>query len=270
MDPSLGGEVITAPAVWHSRAMFPPPECFPGASPPAGQKRWLPQVEVHHQPVHSVQYKRRCAAHRHELGNVTAGEEFSPCVDIGSDNNRGMRMIILLALGMWAVPAAWAEQKFQIGPISKGKTAAGTERVNGVFPPPQPTIEFSVTLAEDMPMNELVATIYFFDAQNRLVLQRGAGLDFDRMNYDKYVNRTRERMKREKKNVMEIEIPSTAQAGKKYYFRHMVGRNDPPWSHLVVVAGRKNGDLIGRVYPKADHKNLNFPEKAKVTFWFES
>jgi hypothetical protein len=186
-------------------------------------------------------------------------------------------IIILLALGMWAAPEARAAEpkpKFQVGPISKGRTAVGTRRINGVFTPSKPTIDFSVTLTESIPMKDLVTMIYFFDANNKLVHQTGASPELDHAKIDEEHAKKLERMKRENPKatsfVIEIEGPTTAKAGKKYYYRHVVEERDPKWTHIVVVAGSRDGDRIARVYPKFDAKILDFPDKPKVTHWFES
>lgn len=186
-------------------------------------------------------------------------------------------IIILLTLGMWAVPAARAAEpkpKFQVGPISKGKTAPERTRINGVFPPSKPTVEFSVTLTESMPMKDLVTIIYFFDANNKLVHQSGAILEFDSSRMEEEHAKKLERMKRENPKatgyVIEIEGPTTAKAGHKYNYRHLIQERDPKWTHVVVVAGSRDGDRTGRVFPKADPKIFEFSDKAKITFWFES
>ncbi len=148
-------------------------------------------------------------------------------------------------------------------------------RINGVFPQPKPTIDFSVTLAEDMPMTEQVHFIYYFDANNKLVGQTGANLDLERTHYDQDLLISKlDRLQRENKGnksvSLEKDIMKTAKAGRKYYYRHVVYERDPKWTHIVVVVGSKSGDRTARVYPKADYKVFDFPDKAKVTFWFES
>lgn len=187
-----------------------------------------------------------------------------------------MRMILLLALGMCSFTAAVAETKpkFQVGAIVKGRTQPGTRRVNGEYPTSKPTLEFTVTPTEDIPMKELMAVIYFFDENNQMVFQRGVGPDLDRLNID--WSKTQEKMedlRRKSKGsapiVVEIETPKTAQAGKKYYFQHVIREEDAKWRHVVVVAGRRDADLSGRVYPKTDLKILNFPDKSKVTYWYQ-
>ena len=185
-------------------------------------------------------------------------------------------IIILLALGMWAVPPAWAAEpkpKFQVGAISKGKTLPGTRRINGEYPKSKPTIEFTVTPAEDIPMSEFVSFIYFFNDKNELVHKRSAGLDFDSMNLDMTKTlRKMEDMSRKAKSgsiSVPMDLPSTAQAGKKYQFQHVIQDDTPKWSHVVVVAGRRDADLTGRVYPKADLQAFNFPDKSKVTYWYQ-
>lgn len=207
-----------------------------------------------------------------------AGRKFYACVDQEGPHYRGMRMIIiLLTLGMWAVPsarAADAKAKFQVGPISKGKTLPGTRKINGVFPPSKPTVDFTVTLTESMPMKDLVAMIYFFDANNKLVHQTGASPEYDTLRMEEEYTKKLERMKRENPKatsyVIEIEGPTTAKAGKKYNYRHVLLEGDFKWTHVVVVAGRREGDRTGRVFPKADPKLFEFTDKAKVTYWFES
>lgn len=189
-----------------------------------------------------------------------------------------MRMIILLlTFGMWAVPAARAAEpkpKIQVGPISKGKTLPGTRKINGVYPPSKPTIEFSVTLTESMPMKELGSAIYFFDANNKLVHQTGATPEMDQTKIDEELARKRERMEREnpkaKGLVIVIEGPTTAKAGRKYYYRHIVEEQDPKWTHIVVVVGSGNDGRTARVFPKFDPKLLDFPDKTKITHWFAS
>ncbi|WP_395730586.1 hypothetical protein [Prosthecobacter sp.] len=186
-------------------------------------------------------------------------------------------IVILLALGMWAVPSAWAAEpkpKIQVGPISKGRTLPETRRINGVFAPSKPTIEFSVTLTESMPMKNIMGMIYFFDANNNLVHQTGETPEMDRTKIDEESAKKLERMKRENPKatsfVVVVEGPTTAKAGKKYYYRHVIQEQDPKWTHVVVVVGGSSGDCTARVFPKFDPKLLNFPGKAKITRWFES
>jgi hypothetical protein len=186
-------------------------------------------------------------------------------------------IILLLTLGMWAIPearAAESKPKIQVGPISKGKTMPGTRRINGVYAPSKPTIEFSMTLTESMPMKDLVGMIYFFDANNKLVHQTGASPELDQTKLEEEYTKKLERMKRDNPKatsfVIEIEGQSTAKAGKKYYYRHVVEERDPKWTHIVVMVGSRNGDHIARVFPKFDSKLLDFPDKPKITHWFES
>ncbi|MBN8421524.1 MAG: hypothetical protein J0L73_21595 [Verrucomicrobia bacterium] len=186
-------------------------------------------------------------------------------------------IMILLALGMWAVPPAWAAEpkpKIQVGPISKGKTLPGTRRINGEYAKSKPTIEFTVTLTEDMPMKDLVAFIYFFDANNTLVHQGSAGPELDQTKLQEEYTKKLERMKRENPKatsfVIKIEGQSTAQAGKKYQFSHMIQEQDPKWTHIVVVVGSRDGERTARVYPKFDPNVLIFPDKPKVTYWYQS
>lgn len=204
-----------------------------------------------------------------------SGGKFYPCVNPGLHNIPGMRMLLLLSLALGAVAAAIAETKpkFQLGAISKGRTMPSSIRVNGQYPPAKATIEFSVTPTQDIPMKELVNFIYFFNDQNQLVQQRSAALDLARMNFD--MTKTLQKMEdlsRKTKSgsfSVPVDLPETAQAGKKYHYQHVIQEKDPKWTHVVVVAGRRDADLSARVYPKTDLKSLNFADKSKITYWYQ-
>lgn len=142
-------------------------------------------------------------------------------------------ILILLALAICASTSAWAETKpkFQVGAISKGRTMPGTRKINGVYSPSKPTIEFTVTPTEDIPMKDLVAIIYFFDENNRLVYQMCAGPELDLTKLNEEYSKKLERMKRDNPKatgfVIELEGPSTAKAGKKYNYQHIIQEQDP-------------------------------------------